>query len=185
MSVAVITGPAAFVTVAEAKSFLREDWDDQDTLIGSLIAAACAHVDGPAGWLGRCIGTQTLELTAAGFGCERYLELPYPPASAVSSIVYRDAAGDEQTLDAENYLLVGNTVWLASGASWPAPGEWADAVKVTYTAGYASAPEPVKVAVLMHVAQLYRQREAVSAESVAVVPMGYEAMLSPYHVKNV
>src|SRR5690606_35307910 len=75
-----ITAPtAAVVTMGEAKRHLRVDHDDDDALIGGMIAGVVEHLD-PAGkgWLGRALQPQTWELRLDAFPCGP-ITLPYPP----------------------------------------------------------------------------------------------------------
>ena len=63
MGLKLITAPASTpVSLVEVKSYMRELTTDQDTLFTSLIAAATSYLDGPNGYLGRAIITQTWEL---------------------------------------------------------------------------------------------------------------------------
>lgn len=50
------------VTLTEAKAHLRVDFDDDDTLIASLVNAATDYLDGWDGILARCLVTQTWTL---------------------------------------------------------------------------------------------------------------------------
>ena len=118
------------------------------------------------------------------------IRLLFPDVSAVS-IAYVDPDGATQTLDAALYHLVhdamGGRVDLAHGAAWPATAIRPDAVRVTVTAGYgttaADVPHPIKAAILLMVADLYRNRETVTiGVSSAAIPMSMtvDALLAPY-----
>lgn len=190
-SVVVIDPPAgAPVSLAEAKTHLRVDYTEDDTLIQSLIDAATARLDGPQGGLGRSLITQTLELRSWCFGVGS-IELPYPPVIAVSSIKYDDTDGAEQTVDTSIYRTVGigtyrPRVLLAYNKSWPTARWDAEAVRIKYTAGYGAAgsdvPAPIRQAVLLHVGTLYAQRETfVIGQTVAPLPAA-EALLAPFRI---
>lgn len=181
MGVVVITPAAAFVTLAEAKLHCNVDHDDDDTLIEAYIAAATAHIDGPFGWLGRSVGEQTLEYTASGFGCERYVQLPYPPVISVTSVKYLDSDGVEQTVAPADYSVIGDTFWLLPDGSWPSVGYYPDAVRVRYQAGYETVPESIRVAVLLHVGTLYDNRASIG-EAQSILPHAYAALLSTFRV---
>ncbi len=62
MPVVVVSPPAPLVGLDLLKQHLRVDGSDDDALITAYAAAAQGQIDGPAGWLGRAIGPQTLEL---------------------------------------------------------------------------------------------------------------------------
>lgn len=185
--VLIVTPPAPLVTVAEAKDHLRVDSDEQDTLITGLIAAVSAHIDGPDGWLGRAIGAQELEAGLDSF-CYDPIALPCPPVVEVVSVRYEDAAGVWQTLDAARYEVRDGQVGSAWGAAWPATRAYRGAsrsVLIRYRAGYAAVPAPIKVAVLMMVADLYRNPgEAGDGSTGSKVAMAtpVAALLGPYRV---
>lgn len=69
--------------------------------------------------------------------------LRHPPVTAVSSIVYRDTDNAEQTLGTDNYQVNITAegfarVTFTATAELPSLYDRVDAVKVTYTCGYAS-----------------------------------------------
>jgi uncharacterized phiE125 gp8 family phage protein len=184
MRVTVITPPAPIVSWDEARAHLRlDDGDDQQSYVESLIAAAQANIDGPAGWLGRCLGVQTLEMRGWDFGfCDR---LPYPPVINVLSVAYVDPAGAEQTLVSAEYQISSSGFLEPSyGVSWPQARYERDAVRIRYRAGYEEIPAPIKHAVLLMVSHWFNNRDAVTttAAQPAVLPMGVEALLAPYRV---
>lgn len=87
MRVVVITPPEPIVSAEEAKRHLRlieVDGDgnvlpnEEDDYIEALIAAAQQWIDGPGGWLGRCVGVQTLEVSGRP-ACWPDDRFPYPP----------------------------------------------------------------------------------------------------------
>ena len=166
MSVVVITAPEPIVTVAEARAQLRGA-AGTDEEIASKVAAATKSLDGPAGgWLGRALGEQDLELTLDGFDHWRPTRLPFPPTLQVLSVKYDDTAGAEQTLDAPCYRLTPGGLALAAGAYWPTPAAVWGAVRIRYRAGYpvvddkSTVPEPIREAILLLFADLWRNREA-------------------------
>lgn len=187
MHVLVVTPPDPLVDLATAKAHLRVDDDDQDTLIGAYIAAACAHIDGPGGWLGRAVGAQELEaqfdsfpLTARGA-----LDLPFPPLLEVSAVTYDDADAAAQTLDPTVYLVDPRGLLLAPEKSWPSSYSRRGAVRVTYTAGYAEIPPSIVAAILLMVGDLFENREsAVTGTIAAAIPMSttVERLLAPFRV---
>jgi len=187
MKVVVIEPPEPVVTKEEAKRHLVIDAGlvDDDVLIESLILAATAWLDGPAGWLGRALGMQILEWQRCDWPSNREV-LPFPPEIEIISVKYIDPSGVEQT--------------------WPFPvplyfedmpavrGREGD-IKIRYRAGYGapdasnpeawvnSAPAPIKTAVLMLVAQWYRTREPITiGDQPYTLPFTVEALLSPYRI---
>lgn len=177
MSVVVVTAPVPGISLSLVKADLRVDHDEDDTLIQAFIDAACAHIDGPQGWLGRSIWTQTLELRQNVFGsCTR---LPYGPVSEITSIKYVDGTGTEQTLAGSVYTLTNaGEIVLAHNQSWPNLRGDAEGVRIRYVAGFSTLPKAILPAVLMMVADLYAFRET------AVVGTGSGAIQMSTTVEN-
>jgi uncharacterized phiE125 gp8 family phage protein len=183
------------LTLAEVKAHLRVDDDDEDDLIAGLIATATAQLDGRDGLLGRALATQTWRLTLDAFPCE--IGVPLPPLLAVDAITYLDADGAEQTLPEDQYQVIGLggtdpvRIRPVYGQTWPSTRCQPEAVSVQFTAGYVDAeaspaelavPDPIRTAMLLHVAHLYEHREAVASSGLAQLPMGYDALVSSYRV---
>jgi uncharacterized phiE125 gp8 family phage protein len=148
------------VSLAEAKAHLRVDHDDQDDLITAQIRAATAYLDGYAGILGRALITQTWRQDFDRFADR--LTLPLSPVVTIDSISYFDASDVQHMLDPGIYGLLADArsayVTLQPGQVWPATFRRADAVSVTFTAGYGSAtdvPEPIRQAILLIVQRLF------------------------------
>jgi uncharacterized phiE125 gp8 family phage protein len=183
--VIVIEPPPAIVTIDEARRHLVEIPAEDETYVESLILAATTWLDGPAGWLGRALGVQVLEWQRSTWP-EAEDPLPFPPEIEIISVKYVDPQGNEQT-------------W-----PFPTPIYWDDLpairgrqadLKIRYRAGYGSqdpqnegvwvnsVPAPIKIAILMLVAQWYRKREAISiGDAIHALPFAVEALLSPYRV---
>ncbi len=198
MSVVVITPPVSIVSLELARQHLRLDPNDDDILIEAYINAAQGMIDGPGGWLGRCIGQQTLELRMDGFTTpiwawnydtsgifwgaqDNYanlsaawpssrVELPFPPLINVTSVTYEDGQGQVQTLPSSAYLASDEGLDTAYGTTFPS-GRWeAGAVRIRYQAGYVSTPGPILAALLLMVGDLYQNRETtVTGRSVGAV----------------
>jgi uncharacterized phiE125 gp8 family phage protein len=178
-----IAPPAELLSLPEAKVHLRVDHDHEDLLIGGYIDAAVGWMDGWQGVLGRCILPQTWAIQVSSLA---NMALPFPDVrSAV--VTYLDAAGVSQTVAPADYRVRtvsgrGHLVF-ADGFAAPAlmPGR-DDAVTVTAVYGMTTAPASLRVAAMMLVAHLYRNREAVGPAGVAQVPMGVSALIAPFRV---
>ncbi|MGE6693345.1 head-tail connector protein [Sphingobium limneticum] len=194
MRVSVITPPAPVVTWEEADQHLRLDGDEeQKELVERLIKAATGHIDGPAGWLGRALGPQTLEARMGGF-CD-IIRLPYGPIIDIVSVHYIDGQGQPQLVGADIYELFGEDLGTAWGKSWPAVGAYRghrETVRARYRAGYAvdpaadvlepNVPETIKQAILLMVGDMWHSRATITTGSpVLAVPMSttVECLLSP------
>lgn len=181
------------VTLAEAKAHLRVDHDDEDALISSLITAARQHMDGPTGILGRAIVSQSYTLTfhyddmPSGSAC---VWLPLNTASSLTSIAYYDGSNSLVTLTStvlDSFDFVSASTWAyvqpKGDLVWPDVYDRADAMTITYVAGYGAAsdvPQPIKQAMLLLIGHLYENREAVTATELSEVPLAVRYLLTPY-----
>lgn len=189
------------LSLAELRAHIRlstDDPTDEDPLIMGYLRSAIAWIDGPDGWLGRCLITQTLETKVDRFPgsfsqsyTERQILLPCPPVQSVTTVHYvDDPNGNSVLLDDSIYQVVGvnnNTakLVLAYGEVWPITRPQPEAVTIQYVAGYGddwnSVPESIRQALMMLVAYWYNQREAALIDPVVTeVPMGVKALLAPY-----
>lgn len=178
MSVTVITPPASLVDLDSAKEHLGVETNEKDAMIDGYIAAASAWIDGPGGWLGRCLAEQTLELRGHVFAaCDR---LPYGPVSTITEVKYVDPQGVEQTLDPAIYSLTSGHLTLSPGKAWPAVRGDAEGVRVRYIAGSKDYPMQARQAVLLLVGQWFAVREAVNVGNIVnEMPFAVEALLQP------
>lgn len=179
------------ITVDEARAHLRIDHHDDDVLIDALVDAAVDHLDGINGVLGRALVTQSWRASYHEFPSDGMIPLPLAPVQSVTSIVYTDTAGDEQTLAVDRYYVQTDAarpfVERAEGTSWPEVAQRSAAVRVTAVYGYGDAatdvPAPIRHALLMIVADAYEYRETVAVGvSAAPLPMSatVDRLLLPY-----
>lgn len=189
MALSLITAPTAEpVTLAEAKSHLRVDSADDDTLITALIAAARLHLDGKDGWLGRALVTQTWDLLLDDF--QGVIRLPLAPVQSITSVTYLDTAGVLQTLAASKYRtdLVTEPARITEefGMVWPSTYGVVNAVTIRFVAGYGApgaVPEAIKLGLKALIAHFYEQREPVLIGGGAVeIQLHLERILMPYRV---
>ncbi len=174
------------VTIDEARAHCRVDHTEEDELLFRLVEAATAHLEGPAGILGRSLVTQTWRVDVACFSSE--FRFPLAPIQSIVSVEYYEPVGSAYTtLDGLNYRLGvdgrGPILELASGSYWPAVATRGDAVRVTYVAGYGSAlavPAALKHAILLLVGHWYNVREAVTIGNITTVPLTVDALVAPY-----
>jgi len=167
------------VTLAEAKAQMRVTISDDDTLIGSRIICANEYAQG---FLNRQLITATLTQYLTTFPDE--IELDKPPLQSVTTIMYLDAAGDEQEL-ADTVYDVDTTVEpgvvrLAYGQSWPSIRATPNSIIITYVAGYGDAsdvPETTKQGMLMLIAHWYENREDTITTTIQKIPDGADALL--------
>lgn len=147
--IAVIEAPAPIMTPERARAGMPALAGVADATLIALIAAATEELDGPAGWLGRAIGRQTLELRRADFPLGG-IRLPLPPIVSVASVIC-SVDGADIVLPPESYALQGDCVVPVAG--WPA-GSY---VRIRYVAGYDGIPSRISVAVQLRVGELAMQ----------------------------
>lgn len=153
------------ITLTEAKSHLRVDVTDDDTLITELIKAARQMVEGNTG---RSLITQTWRLTLDKFPPnDESIQLERPPLVSVESVQYVDTAGATQTMATADYIVdtshIQGEVALAYDETWPETRPQRNAVIVNYTTGYGAAsavPEILKGAIKLRLGDLFANREA-------------------------
>ncbi len=114
------------------------------------------------------------------------IELPEPPVIAVNSVQYYDQNQTLQTLPPSQYQadLASEPARLTpvTGSYWPECSFMPAAVIVQYQSGYSTSPLPnaIMVAIMMMVAYLYQNREAVIVDAsvkVQEAPMGVKEYL--------
>jgi uncharacterized phiE125 gp8 family phage protein len=184
--VVVIEPAAPVLLLEEVKQHLKVDANHEDALIETFIAAAIGHIDGPDAWLGRAIGVQTLEAGLDGFVYDP-IRLPYPPLIEVIGIRYEDVTGTWRDLDPSTYEVRDGEIGTAWGKSWPGTRTYRGAsrsVRIRYRAGYEVLPAPIRVALLMMVDDLYRNRGNVATGAVNEVrmPATSAMLLQPFQV---
>lgn len=154
------------ITLAEAKAHCRVDTSADDTLIQGYITAAREWVED---YIDRALVAQQLVMRMDVFPPE--IELPRPPmiasgtATSVTVTYVTGEAGGTATLAATEYRVdrdsTPGAIRTLYGGSWPSYLLDANAVSVTWWAGYgdpASVPQRVKNSMLMCVHELYEKR---------------------------
>jgi uncharacterized phiE125 gp8 family phage protein len=170
------TAPAAMpVTLDEVKANSRIDHNNENTLIETMIAAATAHLDGYEGALGRCLITQTWEMFLDAFDDET-ITIPLGPIGAVTKIEYLSNGAYTEWVSSGNWTasVAAFLATITPVGSWPTPDDTANAVRITFTAGYgatsASVPAPIKYSIMMMVADMYENRGEKTETSVSENP---------------
>lgn len=169
------------LTLAEVKLHCRVIGSDDDTLLASLIVAARQRAEHE---LERSLMLQTWSQVIDSFE-EGDIRLGMPPVIDVDSVEYVDTAGVLQPLATDQWSFLSSPnpgfVVPAYGAAWPATLDVAEAVTVTFRAGYSSSPteatqqaavpKAIKQWMLLQIGALYENREAIAAGvSVAELP---------------
>lgn len=201
-----ITAPSATpITTAEAKAHMRVSGSADDTYIAGLIAAA---VEAAQNITRRQLVQAEYDFTLHVFPpstCANPLqaiELPSPPLLEVAGLYYLDVDGVERQLASgayvvDTYSLI-PAIYPTPGTTWPATAtDTPNAVRVRYSCGWAmndnvspptwTGPDAIKTWLLVRVATLYEQREAlVTGQAVAEVPRSFvDGLLDPYVIPMV
>ncbi len=188
MTLQLVTPPAVLpLSFFEVKRQARIEGDVDDQLTQVLIETAVAKVDA-RGDLGRAMITQTWAQWVPG-GCGA-VRLVMGPFQSLTAVEYYDADGVLQTAELTDYevLLSGDFVVVRpkSGKSWPQAQNRDDAIKLTYDAGYGDAasdvPRDIRQAMMMLIAHMYENREAVTEVKLVKAPMGYDDLLNNHRV---
>ncbi len=178
------------VTLAEAKAHLRVDFDDDNDLIEAYIEAAVDFVDGYGGYLGRALIDQTWDYYLDAFPGTDPIEIPLPPLIEVIGVFYQ--SGGEQEFSSSSYTVdptgEPGRISLLSGGSWPTAETVSNAVRIRFRAGYLdqgvsppveSVPGTIKAAILLHIGDLYANRETVVVgQTITKIPRSVDALLS-------
>jgi uncharacterized phiE125 gp8 family phage protein len=159
------------VSLDEVKTHLRFTGTAEDDLIAGLITAAREQCELVAR---RALVAQTIALRLPAWPPIGVLRLPQPPLIEVLSVEYIDAAGEAQTMPADDYyvyLADPGMIVLRPTGSWPTaelmPGT---PVTVTFRAGYGApgaVPRRYRQAILLLVGTWFATREHVVMGTVA------------------
>ena len=162
------------------KTHLRVDTDADDLLLQDYVKAARAYLEKIANVM---LMEQTWELHLDCFSS--VIEIRRRPLTVVESVGYYDSDNALQTLDPSSYHVDLNSFYprigLMSGQLWPTTAQRFGAVVVRFSGGWENPEQidPIYIQALkLHVAHLYANREAVSADSMEKVPMGYDSLIA-------
>lgn len=178
------------LTAAELKTAMRFDASTEDTLIDSYIKAARQAVENASRRaLINTTFTMTLDIAPAGRGA---IWLPIAPVSSITSIKSFSTADVESTVSSSVYRLDSSSlparIVLKDGQEWPTGLRPENALQVIFVAGYGAAASNVSDVGLIHAVRLlaghwFMQREpVVIGQSVAELPLAYDALIAPHKV---
>ena len=186
MALVLTAAPAAEpVSLAEAKAHLRIDANDEDALIGSLIAAARMFIERT---LGLALITQTWSYFLDFWPRSSCVTLPLSPVQAVGAVTLHRGAGGSTAFDAGDYavdVLSQQARLVSKGAAPPVVTHALNAFEIAFTAGYGNeasdVPAPIRQALLLLVAHWFERREpVVLGVGASEVPTTIAGLLLPY-----
>lgn len=167
------------VTLDEAKLHLRVVTTTEDQYINALCLAATAYAEK---FQNRTFVSRERVMVLDKF--PTVIRPLHPPLVSVTSIVYVDTNGDDQTLASSNYRIDVVTepgrITTAYNVSWPDIRMVTNAITITYLAGYgkaAAVPDNVKHAIKLLVGHMYEHREAASETELKIVPIAVRDLL--------
>ena len=183
-----LSGPAIEPwSVAEAKSFLRAENDDDDTVIASLIAAARSHVEA----MTRCaLIAQTWRFVRDEWPKDGRIKLGRGPLrSLVAARVY-DSAGDAASIDIGTFVIdraggvIASSPWALSVPGRASAGIELD-VEIGFGAAATDVPDVLRHAVRTLVAHWYENRGLIAiGQTVAMMPASVNAMIAAFRVRG-
>lgn len=185
MTLILVTPPAAEpVSLADAKAFVKVEHDDDDVLIGALIAAARLHVEAS---IRRVLVAQSWRLVLDGWPPGRLVEIPLSPVVSVDAVSVIGADGTPAALETSDYVAdVASYPARVLVRDGPSPAAVFNGVEIDFTAGYGEAgdvPAPLVQGIRQLVAHWYETREPVAFGGPAgESPHSVAALIAPYRV---
>jgi uncharacterized phiE125 gp8 family phage protein len=130
------------ITLDELKAHLHYDGSDHDDRLEAIIEDSCVQLERATN---RSLRLITWEDTQPQFYKRMWLD--FPPLNEVLEVTYYDANNEQQTLDAEDYIV--SKPYLGKGSiqaidQWPETYCRPDAVTIRFQAGYETVPNDVK-----------------------------------------
>ncbi len=172
------------VSLADAKSWLREDGADEDQLIQTLIVAARMTLEA---FTRRFLVTQGWRLTYDAWpesvACDLTLAIPFAPFQSVSAIRWFDAANVAHVIAPSTWRApaAGEGGRIVFSAAPPAPERAKDGIEIDFSIGYGAlatdVPEPLRRAILVLVAQWRENRGDAGDDA---LPRSVAQLAAPY-----
>jgi uncharacterized phiE125 gp8 family phage protein len=129
--------------VKEAKDYLHIDFDNDDIFLSTLISSSRKALEK---FTGLSFGAKTIMVYV---DLSEELEIPYGPVNSVTLV--RKWTGDSSFDTITDYVLKGSQFKRFD------PGVCGE-YEITYTAGYSTLPEDLRLAILTEVAYRYENR---------------------------
>lgn len=190
MTVVNATNPGSEpLSLDELRAHCRIDGTTEDDVLLSCLLAARQNLDGPNGWLGRALITQTIDMYMDAFGGDT-IHLPLPPLQSVTHVKYYDTAGTLQTYSSANYTVDTDSepgrIVLGESAPWPSTDDRPNAVNIRYVAGYGTRediPEPIRMGLKLMVEGMYSYRGSMGAGITLSDNPVLDRLLMPYRIR--
>lgn len=171
------------LTLAEAKAHLRVTHDEEDDLIGALIAVARRHLEADAGL---ALMAQSWRLTFDDWPAGDVAVLPIYPVVSVTGVTLFGPDGAGAILDPSAYVL--DRVSRPARLAFLYPGgalKRFNGIEIDISAGFggtgAEVPDTLKRAMLLLIGHLYEFRAEFSPDDQPVsIPVGYDRLVAPW-----
>jgi uncharacterized phiE125 gp8 family phage protein len=170
------------LTLGEAKAYLRVEHDDDDDLIGALIASTRAEIEASTR---RALVTQRWRVIRDAWPADQRIVLtPAPLRELVAARVY-DEASVAHALDVQAFVLdtsaAPGVIWFAPWAV-ASPGRALAGIELDVECGYGDAasdvPAPLRQAIRILLAHRYENRGLASVSDAG--PASLAALIAPY-----
>lgn len=184
MAVSLVTAPASRpITLDQVKTHLRIETSDDDSYLESLIDAGIAHLESISGLK---LITQTWRQYLDQLPENKTVRLAVYPVRAVSSVVYFDGSGIEQSLPTTQLELdrFSNPARLVISNKLPIASAF-NGIEILIEAGFgessADVPGSLLRALFILIAHNYEFRGAVPLGDIpASEPHGFRTLIAPF-----
>jgi uncharacterized phiE125 gp8 family phage protein len=180
----VLVSPPAVepVSLAEAKAHLRVTHNEEDAVIGALIASARRVAEARTGL---CFITQDWICFRDAWPEQGVLDIQLAPVLSVEELAVFGEDGQKAVIEASHYVVDAASrparLMLRGSRQWQPPGRQLNGIGIRVRAGYGTAPgavpAPLRQAVLMLVAHYYGAR---GEDSRPALPVSLDALLSVF-----
>lgn len=184
MTIVSLSGPAVEpLTLSEAKAHLRIADAVEDTYLAGLIRVAREHLERATGLVAT---NQSFRLHLDSVSEDGMIQILKGPVQTIDAIRVYDAAGQPKTVSLQGIVVERGS--MPARLSTP-PGliaaQGVNGIDIDFTAGFGATgnevPDTIRRALLLHVAQMFEYRGAVTvADQPAVLPDGYDRLLDPF-----
>lgn len=150
------------LTLGEAKSYLRVEHSDDDSLIGQCISAAREAAEA---FMKISLVTQSWKISFNDRAPMR-IALPLGPVQSISSVILTDESGASTTVASSSYFLDASRNYLVLQDVLEE-----HEITISYSAGFGGAdnvPFSIKQGMLQHIAQMYENRGGAALPAAAL-----------------
>jgi len=170
---------SAVVSIDQIREWLRVVDGLEDIDLARLVSAATDYVEDKARV---CLAPRTVAVTMHHFPASGWI-IPVSPVIELTSLAYKDEAGQTQIVDSGDYFLFPDefqpSIYLRNDKDWPSD-KIAEAGSVTLTlrAGYDTAiPEQALTAIRFMASHWYEHRVPVDVVQTYTVPHAFDSII--------